>query len=286
MISWQGSTGARVQKIDNSLDLALLELTRPISACKARFADFPLEPGLVLLAVGVQATPGQPDALSVAEIKLKCRNQNDADGKILDIQLDGGARPGYSGGPVVVEKGGALLCVGVMRSGGPWASSTNAIGLASIRAFVEDYIPDMSGGKSGAPSERIRRVLIFSAFFFGAVAVGATIGWHYLVSHRPTVTSGGAVVAGHEPDKTGSGRPAPGKNPASSFKGPPPTLAGPDKINKGNSNVKVWVNTSLRSSRYHCPGSRYYGTTEHGEYMTQAEAQKKGTLPAHGKPCE
>src|SRR6478752_5874222 len=138
VISHAGSTGARVQKVDNSLDLALLELTRPISASKAKFTDSPLQPGAVLLAVGVQKTPGQLDELSVAEIELKYRNKNDADGKILDIQLEGGARPGYSGGPLIAEEGGALRCVGVIRLGGPGASSSNAIGLASIRAFLAD----------------------------------------------------------------------------------------------------------------------------------------------------
>src|SRR5438045_3209234 len=71
VISQEGSTSARVQKVDDSLDLALLELTRPISVPKAKFTVCPLQPGAVLLAVGVQETPGQPDELSVAEIELK-----------------------------------------------------------------------------------------------------------------------------------------------------------------------------------------------------------------------
>src|SRR5437870_9913116 len=42
VISPEGSTSARVQKVDESLDLALLELTRPISTPKAKFTDSPL----------------------------------------------------------------------------------------------------------------------------------------------------------------------------------------------------------------------------------------------------
>jgi hypothetical protein len=53
---------------------------------------------------------------------------------------------------------------------------------------------------------------------------------------------------------------------------------------QGNPNVKVWVNTA--SGVYHCPGTRWYGKTKHGEYMTQAEAQKKGFRPAYGKVCQ
>lgn len=52
---------------------------------------------------------------------------------------------------------------------------------------------------------------------------------------------------------------------------------------RGNPDVKVWVNTA--SGVYHCPGTRWYGKTKHGEYMTQAEAQKKGHRPAYGKVC-
>jgi hypothetical protein len=54
--------------------------------------------------------------------------------------------------------------------------------------------------------------------------------------------------------------------------------------NKGNPSVKVWVNTN--SSVYHCPGTRWYGATKQGEYMTQKEALEKGNRPAYGKYCQ
>ena len=52
---------------------------------------------------------------------------------------------------------------------------------------------------------------------------------------------------------------------------------------QGNPSTKVWVNT--KSHVYHCPGTRYYGNTKNGEYMTQADAQSKGNRPAYGKVC-
>jgi hypothetical protein len=52
----------------------------------------------------------------------------------------------------------------------------------------------------------------------------------------------------------------------------------------GNPNVRVWVNTP--TNVYHCPGTRWYGTTKTGEYMTQRQAQDAGNRPAYGKYCE
>jgi hypothetical protein len=47
---------------------------------------------------------------------------------------------------------------------------------------------------------------------------------------------------------------------------------------------KVWLNTA--SNVYHCPGTKYYGTTKAGTYMTEAEAKGQGARPDHGKPCK
>ena len=47
--------------------------------------------------------------------------------------------------------------------------------------------------------------------------------------------------------------------------------------------VRVWVN--LGSGVFHCPGTRYYGKTKSGEYMTQAAARSAGYRPAQGADC-
>src|SRR5688572_31711095 len=47
--------------------------------------------------------------------------------------------------------------------------------------------------------------------------------------------------------------------------------------------IKVWVNTA--SGVYHCPGTRYYGNTRAGEYVTEAAAKAAGKRPAYGRSC-
>lgn len=62
-----------------------------------------------------------------------------------------------------------------------------------------------------------------------------------------------------------------------------PKTAASDKEAPGGGAGKVWVNTD--SNVYHCPGTRYYGKTKAGKYMTEAQAKAAGAKVAKGQNC-
>jgi hypothetical protein len=67
---------------------------------------------------------------------------------------------------------------------------------------------------------------------------------------------------------------------------PPPSMATTNQRtapSPGGGAGQVWVNTA--SKVYHCPGTRWYGKTKHGSYMSDAEAKAQGARPDHGKVC-
>ncbi|HET8887566.1 MAG TPA: bifunctional trypsin-like peptidase domain-containing/SEL1-like repeat protein [Candidatus Angelobacter sp.] len=151
VVTSSGPVPAGIRAVDREIDLALLELDQSVAGSEPRFTD--LSPNCLgaLKAVGVQETPGHADRLTVAEIiDLKYANTNKAGGQVLDIQFLGGARPGYSGGAVVESMGGV---VGIIRFGGTGALSSNAVGLARIRAFLRQSMAD----------DAVRRTEPFSA---------------------------------------------------------------------------------------------------------------------------
>jgi hypothetical protein len=65
---------------------------------------------------------------------------------------------------------------------------------------------------------------------------------------------------------------------------PPPANENTRTQQTGNPDVKVWVNTN--SGVYHCSGTRWYGNTKQGEFMSQKKAQDAGNRPAYGKVCQ
>ena len=85
-------------------------------------------------------------------------------------------------------------------------------------------------------------------------------------SRRRQPPAEGEVNTESEPSGTA---PAP-QTPASLDTGPQPETGLTER---------VWVNT--RSGKYFRPGSRYYGQTKEGQYMTETEARRLGYAAAH-----
>ena len=63
----------------------------------------------------------------------------------------------------------------------------------------------------------------------------------------------------------------------------PPKLTPTSPPVAGGGHGKVWVNTKTKS--YHCEGTKHYGKTKAGQYMTEADAKAKGYHADHGKAC-
>ena len=106
-----------------------------------------------------------------------------------------------------------------------------------------------------------------------------------------TGASKSGACRGHRGVKTWFGAAAAAPAPAATPTAPPPAAAGPTKTKTAASTTAapgggpglVWLNTSTKV--YHCYGTKYYGTTKAGAYMSEADAKAKGAHADAGKPC-
>jgi cytoskeletal protein RodZ len=105
--------------------------------------------------------------------------------------------------------------------------------------------PSQSDGQAKTDSNSTKKVDSKSAEAPGKAPAGTTSG-----TQDPTPTSTPSIsAASSKPSATRQPLPA-------------------------NSGGMVWVNTD--TGVYHKPGSRYYGKTKVGKYMTEADAKKAG----------
>jgi hypothetical protein len=122
-------------------------------------------------------------------------------------------------------------------------------------------------------------------YWTGATKSGACRGHKGIKSWYASATPTGA----NAPASATTQAPVPTPVPASSAPvAPAPAMSPTPKGSAttpapGGGSGQVWLNTS--TNVYHCQGTRYYGTTKAGVYMTEAEAKAKGGRPDHGEPC-
>jgi hypothetical protein len=110
----------------------------------------------------------------------------------------------------------------------------------------------------------------------GGVSAECRDGTHF------TGDSKKGACAGHKGVKSWDGAAMPAAAPAAKPAAGASTM--PTTPAAGGGVGKVWVNA--KSNTYHCPGTKYYGKTKEGSYMTEGEAKAKGAHADHGKACK
>jgi hypothetical protein len=110
-----------------------------------------------------------------------------------------------------------------------------------------------------------------------------------------TVTTTKGACHGHKGiDKSASSK-APAAEPAATPAAAPTAASKPAAATKaepaaapaaGGGAGQVWVNTGSKTKTYHCEGSKWYGKTKEGKYMSVADAQAAGYHAAKNEKCQ
>ena len=124
------------------------------------------------------------------------------------------------------------------------------------------------------------------SYWTGAAKSGACRG-HKGVKTWYAATAAPAAAPAQSPAPAAAPAPAPAAAPAPAMSPAPMAMKAKTAPSKtaapGGGPGMVWLNTSTKV--YHCYGTKYYGTTKAGAYMSEADAKAKGAHADAGKPC-
>ena len=125
--------------------------------------------------------------------------------------------------------------------------------------------------------------LFCAASSFAQNAVSAAVGNATSAASTAASTAANSAVAKAKDGATAAvaAKMAPVPTPGPVVAPIPPAV--PVKMAATGGAAKVWVNKG--SKTYHCEGSKFYGKTKAGEYMSEAEAKAQGHHAVKGKAC-
>ena len=117
--------------------------------------------------------------------------------------------------------------------------------------------------------------------FSGPSRSGACKGHQGVASWGGATPSGAAATGSQASATTTTHAPAaiPPKSTTAAAAQPPTSTKSTAPAAPG----QVWVNSS--SKVYHCAGTKWYGKTKSGKYMSEADAKAQGFHPVGGKAC-
>ena len=102
---------------------------------------------------------------------------------------------------------------------------------------------------------------------------------HKGINKSASSTTGAASESSNSSASSAAAAPAAASKSTASKSAPAATPAA------GGGPGQVWVNTASKTKAYHCQGSKWYGTTKQGKYMSTSDAQAAGYHAAKGEKC-
>lgn len=143
---------------------------------------------------------------------------------------------------------------------GTYTTAASKMGACRGHKGVKEWYAASTGAAAGGPTATPGKVGSSPEAHTGSVSTASPSTMSTAPAKGASSTSTTTQTRASKPAAGSSGEAAPGGGPG-----------------------MVWVNSE--SNVYHCPGTKFYGKTKAGSYMTEAEAKAKGSHADHGHAC-